>query len=412
MYGGDKADTLLWSIDAVGAFDLIRKVVVMIKKILVGVVILVVVLVAAAVIVPFLIPTDTIKQELQAQVKAATGRDLAIDGDFAFSLLPEATLKAGKVRFQNAAGGSRPDMVTLKELRVHVALLPLLSSKVEVKEFVLDEPDILLEVDKNGKANWAFGGGASGAGGSSSGASGGSGGSGLQGVSLGDVRIVNGRLAYKDAKAGTTETVEAMNLKIDLPSLDHPFSATGGATWHKEALDLKIGAKSLRALMEGGATDVSLSLDGKPLKLAYAGAVDAGKHTVGGKLDLDVPSVRGLAAWVGSPVAVKGDDVLNALKISGQLAASPAAVSFNGMSLSLDKITTTGDLSAALGGAAPSVKGKLAVEALDLNPYLAAFGGGAEAGGAAKPAAGSASNEWSDEPIDMSALKSVNADLT
>jgi AsmA protein len=385
----------------------------MIKKILIGLFILVVILVAAAVIVPLLIPTDTIKRELQAQVKEATGRDLVIDGDFEFKLLPEAILRAGNVRFQNAAGGSRPDMVTLKELRVHVAILPLLSSTVEVKEFVLDQPDILLEVDKNGKANWAFKSGGKGDEGKGK-SGGGAGGDGddLKAISLGDVRIVNGRLEYRDAKSGSVETVEGLNLTVNLPSLDQPFSAEGSATWHKEALDLRIGAKSPRALMSGGKTDVELAINGKPLKLTYGGQVDVGAGSVAGKLDLDVPSVRNLAAWAGSPIEVNGDDVLNALKISGQLAASAAQVSFSGMSLSLDKINANGDLSAALGGAVPSVKGKLTVDALDLNPYLAAFGGGAEAGGAAKPAAAAGSNEWSDEPIDMSALRWVNADLT
>ncbi len=384
----------------------------MFKKILVGLFILVVVLVAAVVIIPFLIPTDTIKQELQAQVKEATGRDLTINGDFEFSLLPEAILRASDVHFQNAPGGSRADMVTLKELRVHVALLPLLSSEVEVKEFVLDEPDILLEVDKDGKANWAFKSDGGGEAKSGSGSSDSGGGDNLDSISLGDVRIINGRLEYRDAKTGSVETVEAMNLTIDLPSLDSPFSANGGATWHKEALDLKIGAKSPRAIMSAGKTDVSISVNGKPLNLTYGGVLDLGAGSVTGKLDLDVPSVRSLAAWVGSPIEAKGDEVLNALKISGQLAANAAQVSFNGMSLSLDKISTTGDLSAALGGAVPSIKGKLSVDALDLNPYLAAFGGG-EGQAAAKPAASAGgSNDWSDDPIDMSALRSINADLT
>ncbi len=383
----------------------------MIKKILIGLAVLVVLIIAAAVIVPFFIPMDSIKQELQAQVKEATGRDLIIDGDFKVKLLPEATIQAGNVRFQNAAGGSRADMVTLKELRVHVAILPLLSSRVEVKEFVLDQPDILLEVDKNGQANWAFKSAETG-GGPGSGDGSGAGSDRLEAISLGDVRIVNGRIEYRDAQSGTAETLENVNLTVNLPSLDDPVSIEGDATWRKEALKLRVGAKSPRAIMAMGKTDVDIAVNGKPLKLTYGGALDLGRKSVAGKLDLDVPSVRGLAAWAGSPLEVKGEEVLNNLKLSGQVAASAAQAAITDMTLAIDKINTTGDLTAALGGAVPMVSGNLSVDALNLNPYLAAFGGGDASGSGQKPAGSNGSSDWSDEPIDMSALRSVNADLT
>lgn len=383
----------------------------MIKKIVIALAAIVVLLIAAAVIIPFFIPVETVKQELQAQVKEATGRDLAIDGDFEFSLLPNAVLKAGNVRFQNAAAGSRADMVTLEELRVHVALLPLLSSDVQVKEFVLERPDILLEVDKDGNANWAFQtGGAAAAGGSDAAGSGGGGGGGLQSISLGDVRIVDGRLEYRDARTGTAEVIENMNLTLNLPSLDQPFSAEGEATWHQEALGLALGAESPRALLGGGTTNVSVSLNGKPLALSYAGNLNAGAGSAAGELELDVPSVRGLAAWTGNPLEVKGEEVLNRLKLNGQVSASADQVAMSGVALTLDKIDTTGDLSVALGGAVPSVKGSLSVPALDLNPYLEAFGG--SEGAAAGAPSDSGRKGWSEEPIDLSALRSVDADLT
>lgn len=388
----------------------------MIKKILIAVVGLVVLLVAAAVIVPFLIPTDTIKRELQAQVKQATGRDLTIAGSFEFSLLPDAVLKAGDVRFQNAEGGSRADMLTLQELRVHVALLPLFSSEVEVQEFVLESPDILLEVDRNGRPNWQLqtAAGADGGGGQTSGGGNGASDGQLQAVSLGDVRIVDGRLEYRNAQSGTVEVLENLNLQVTLPSLDEPFSADGEATWHQKAIAVMLGAQSPRALITGGETDITVALDGEPLKLGYQGALDAGAGSVAGKLNLEVPSVRDLAAWVGSPLEIQGEEVLNELRLAGDIAASAAEVSITGMTLSLDDINTTGDLSVALGGNVPKAEGRLDVEALDLNPYMTAFGdpdgqsdsAPAQGGGAA------GSGEWSNEPIDLSALRAVDADLT
>ena len=56
----------------------------------------------------------------------------------------------------NVPGAHDPDMMRLKKLEVQLRLLPLLHGAVELGRFVLNEPQISLEVDKNGKPNWVF----------------------------------------------------------------------------------------------------------------------------------------------------------------------------------------------------------------------------------------------------------------
>ena len=382
----------------------------MLRKLFLVLGVLVILVVVAAFVAPMLIPKDLLRDEITAQAKEATGRDLVIHGDLNLQLLPTAVVNLSDVRFANYKGGSRPDMATLKELRVHVAVLPLLSSEVEVKEFVLVEPDILLEVDKNGRANWDIASGSQGDGSGSGGSGGGaSGDSGLASLKLGDVRLENGRVEYRDAQSGTVEKIEGLNVTISLPDLDSALDVAGGLTWKGEALDLKLNAANPRALSEGDASPLALALKGNPLSVDFNGSLNAGTLAANGKLALDVPSVKGLAAWAASPLDVKGD-VLGPLKIGGDLTATPANVAFKGMTLAIDAIKGTGGLSAALGGKVPSIKADLALEDLNLNPYLEAFGGGDKGDGAAKPAA--KSQGWSDEPIDLSALRLVNADLS
>ena len=50
------------------------------KKLFLVLLALVVVLIVAALAVPFLLPTEAYKQQIEAQVERATGRALAIDG--------------------------------------------------------------------------------------------------------------------------------------------------------------------------------------------------------------------------------------------------------------------------------------------------------------------------------------------
>ena len=122
--------------------------------VLLGVIVLVI---AAAIVVPFLLPTDTYKQQIEAQVERATGRKLAISGPLDISLLPTVAVTAEDVRFANVEGGTAPDMMALKGLQAELKIWPLLRGAVEVDRFVLIEPEFHLEIDAEGRPNWAFG---------------------------------------------------------------------------------------------------------------------------------------------------------------------------------------------------------------------------------------------------------------
>ena len=56
----------------------------------------------------------------------------------------------------NPPGFSRPQMATLKELDLKLALWPLLSKRVEIIRLDLVQPDILLERNAKGQPNWQF----------------------------------------------------------------------------------------------------------------------------------------------------------------------------------------------------------------------------------------------------------------
>ena len=113
--------------------------------------------VAAIALVATRVDPADVARLLSAKVLERTGRTLAIEGPvgYSFSLLPR--LQAHNVRLQNAPWGSRPDMITAKQVEVQVSLLPLLAGHVVLHGLVLVEPDVLLEVDREGRRNWQFG---------------------------------------------------------------------------------------------------------------------------------------------------------------------------------------------------------------------------------------------------------------
>ena len=126
----------------------------MLKKILIGILALLLLLVLAALIGPRFVNWNGYKDRVAAAVLQATGRALAIDGNISLALLPSPTLSVEGVRLANLPGGSAPDMAQLKSLDVHVALIPLMSGRIQVTRISLLEPVILLERLPDGRANW------------------------------------------------------------------------------------------------------------------------------------------------------------------------------------------------------------------------------------------------------------------
>ncbi len=397
----------------------------MLKKLLIGLGLLVVFLIAAAVIVPAFVPVETYKAQIAKQVEDATGRSFAIDGKVSFSLFPTLGFEANDVTFGNAKGYTDEKMASLSAVLVAVKLMPLLGGNIEIDRFVLVDPVISLEVAKSGKPNWEFG-------------EAGPGkakpapqakapepsadadmGFDLAGLSLGEVRLSNGTVTYRDQTSGQAVKLSKIDMDLTLPDIAAPLLAKGSATWNGEAVAINLAVNTPETLLAGKKTPVDLQIDSKPVVLAFKGNLTNAKVLKGGgAVDLKVPSVRNLAAWAGNPLAV-GETGFGPLQIKGSLGIQGARYSFADAQIAFDDIQGKGAIAFDGGGKVPHVKASLAVDRLDLNPYLPRPAGkaGASEGGASGTSAGAAapagkgSSGWSDAPIDATGLRAINADM-
>ena len=96
------------------------------------------------------------KPQITSIAKEYTGRELTIAGDIKIGISLYPTLEVNNIAFQNAAWGSRPEMVTVKHIEIRVALPPLIWGDISVENLLLIEPDYIIEIDKNGITNMEF----------------------------------------------------------------------------------------------------------------------------------------------------------------------------------------------------------------------------------------------------------------
>lgn len=90
------------------------------------------------------------------KVKAATGRELTINGNLHVKLTLAPTVAVEDVTFANASWAKPADMVTAKRIEVSVRIIPLIFGELHVKNLSLIQPTINLATNAKGQNNWDF----------------------------------------------------------------------------------------------------------------------------------------------------------------------------------------------------------------------------------------------------------------
>jgi uncharacterized protein involved in outer membrane biogenesis len=347
---------------------------------------IVILIIAVALVAPFFVDLNNYKPQIEAQAKAATGRDLKIEGPISLSLLPLPSVSVSGVKFGNAPGGSAANMAEIESATVKVALMPLLSHKAEITNVVLAHPTIVLEKLKDGTANWQLTpvGGATNGGTtpttpapvtptpSTSGTDASAGG---WDVKIDGASIQDGTLIYRDLAAGTEQKIEKFNVDLSMDSLKGPFDAKGGLVAMNLPLTFTIKAGS----MDAGAPmpiEVTLGLgDGKGTfsfsgQADMAAASDATKPIVTGKVSAKAQNVADLMAALGSaPPASPA--LAQSFSLDGDVTAGQQAADLKNLNLALGDVQAQGGVSAKY-GAATQVDANLAVGRVDLDKLMPA----------------------------------------
>jgi AsmA protein len=105
-------------------------------------------------VVVFVDPNDY-RDDIEKLVEEKTGRELTLSGDLKLSVFPWIALQSGPASLGEHQGFGPEPFVSIRDARVGVRLLPLLSGKVEVGNVRLDGARIRLITDENGRNNWA-----------------------------------------------------------------------------------------------------------------------------------------------------------------------------------------------------------------------------------------------------------------
>ncbi|MEO8753349.1 MAG: AsmA family protein [Casimicrobiaceae bacterium] len=329
------------------------------SKVFVGAGVLVLVLVVGIAVAVALVDVNSFIGPLQTQVKAATGRDLVVRGGARLALSLQPKLVLSDVTLSNAPWGTTPQMLTAQRLELEVALLPLLSRRVELIEFGMVGPVITLESDAKGQKNWDL---AAGPAAPVAPAPAATTPSPAALFSVGDVEIANGTLVYRDL-------------------------AGGGVT------QVAIDKLSLRARNKAAPMDVEFRGKVNDIAVAVEGTL--------GPLDALLQK-----RWPYA-VDVKGEIAGHKIALATKVRAEDTKYSLDDLRIAIGANTLAGSFSAVTDGPRPKLLFDLSGSALALNELPAPA-----AAAASPPSPPAKGPQWifPDVPVNFGLLRTFDAD--
>jgi AsmA protein len=316
--------------------------------------------IAAATIV---IPADTIRDAVESEISAATGLHALLRGPVSVSMFPVPTVAFSDVELGDPAAGETP--LTAGQLNVNLRLMPLLARRVEIADVSLVRPRIVVTAYSDGRTNWsplinvlarALKPGVK---------------HDEQALSFSEIAITKGVISLHVPEQGIDETMEGVELSLAWPTIARSFAATGHFTWHHEIVDASLTIANFPGALAGDDSGLKFRASAGPLKAAFDGVMSYRPSLkIDGTLAADAASLRKALLWSGGHSLPAGG--LGQFALKAHATVTGRAISLSDLNVELDGNVAEGVLSYATTGRR-SFQGTLAVESLDLTPYVSTF---------------------------------------
>lgn len=345
-------------------------------------------------------PGDRIAKFAEDQFEAATGRSMNISGDVRTSIYPLLGVRTGPVTVANADWAGGEPMLRAEGLSIGVDLMALFKGDVKIKKVEVIAPQILLEVARDGRANWEMTPAAATAGAASGG------GGAIPAFTLGRGLVQGGKLTYINHASGEKTVLSDLDIDLRLPDFAGQGNISLSMRRNGQPVSMDTTVANFGKFINGGlnALEVSIRIGGS--SIAFDGKAGISPFAAEGKVDADLPDLAALFAVMGMEAPDLPKGMGRTARVSGDITytAQGTAHLRNGL-IRLDQNQLTGAMDVFIAGKErPFVKGQFKADTLDFSVLAASVDN--DTGVAVETGAG-----WPMDVIDVSALSSVDADV-
>lgn len=362
------------------------------------IVVIFVVLVVVAIAILLFMPGDRIARFAENQFETATGRSITIGGEVKTSIYPLLGVRTGPITIANAGWSKSGPLLQAEGLSIGVNLMSLFSGDVKIKKIEVIAPKILLEVAKDGRANWDMA--KAGSGGQTAGQA-----AKIPAFSLGRALIKSGSLSFVDHASGSKYSLGDMDVDLRLPDFAGRGDLSLSARSNGQSVSLVTQVAKFGALLNGEISAMSTTVKAGGSTIKFNGKAGISPFAADGDLDANLADMAALftAAGMKTPDLPKG--MGRTAAVTGKITYAPeGSAHLRGGVIKLDHNVFSGGADLFPAKDRPLLKAQISAGALDFSTLAA---GVDDAGKNVTTATG-----WPKDHIDVSGLAVVDADVT
>lgn len=324
-----------------------------------------------------------VSADLAQRVEGQTGVKVTSSGLPGISIWPRFSVSLGNVVLASPKDVASGPLATVEALRVVPAGGLLGLGNDGIAEVILERPSINLIVNADGRANWNYG----------------------ATPQAGDpsqlpLRIVDGRIAFLDERNGAAAEITKIESQVALAGPADQLDAKGAFVWNERRATFTLYLKSPQRVAEDGSpTDLTLQAPGLDFQFSGRTALTSG-FELDGQAKINGTDLSLAASWFGAslPPGMNGAR----FEIAGAVETSDKGLAFTKSQFALDDMSGEGDVAMARGSGRPTIEAKIAAQIVDLTRYGSAT---------SSLATSFLGTPWSSKTIDLSALKSFDANI-
>ena len=315
----------------------------------------------ALIAVNLLVSADWVRDRIASRIKEQSGRVLEVKGTTALLFVPSPRVVITDATFVDPEARAGTADFSVGRLVLDLSLMELMSRQVDAKRVVLERPVLTVrlgeddrpKVDKPKNPNAAKP----------------PSDKPRRDVRLRDVRIEDGTVNIVYDDKGTEKRIENIAANFSLPTLAEPLTGAGKFEWKGETVDFSFGLTTVGDLREKRPAKLVLALDTPAIAARFDGSVVTRPDFSGeGELSAKAHSIPSLLAWMRekpTAAAAIGDG-----ELASHVAWKQDEITFSNARFALEHASGQGQAVVTLQSPRPHVRAALALDKLDLNPFL------------------------------------------
>ena len=311
--------------------------------------------------VNLLVSADWVRDRVASRIKEQTGRVLEVKGSTALLFVPGPRVVITDATFVDPEARAGTADFSVGRLVLDLSLMELLSRQVNSERVVLERPVLTMRLgdDDRPKPDKPKNPNAAKAPNDKP----------QRDVRLRDVRIEDGTVNIVYDDKGTERRIENIAGNFSLPTLVEPLTGRGKFDWKGETVDFDITLTTVGDLREKRPAKLVLALDTPAIAARFDGSLVTRPEFSGeGELSAKAHSIPSLLAWMREKPAAStaiGDG-----ELASHLAWKKDEITFSSARFALEHASGQGQAVVTLQSPRPHIRAALALDSLDLNPFL------------------------------------------